>query len=118
MSGITTTLTATKSIMNRSQRRNDPVEVTAKSVTAATGTETYGETPKYLIDSEMPMNSVTMMRKLSRRIDEIDTVPQRRPIRSRMSRPKPTPVTAPRRTTISWLTMRTGISSGRVQSSV
>jgi len=40
--------------------------------------------------------------------------PQNVPNRSLISRAWPTPVTAPSRTTISWLTIRTGTSSGRV----
>ncbi|SHT60450.1 Uncharacterised protein [Mycobacteroides abscessus subsp. abscessus] len=42
--------------------------------------------------------------------------PQPRPNRSLINRACPTPVTAPRRTTISWFTMRTGISSKSTQS--
>jgi hypothetical protein len=37
---MTTKLTAMKSIMKRSHRRNDPDAVTAKSSVTATGTET------------------------------------------------------------------------------
>ena len=73
--------------MNRSQRWNDPVAVTPKSATTAMGTDTKAETPKYSMDNEMPMNSVTMIKKLSKRIELIETLPQRRPMRSRISRP-------------------------------
>ncbi len=45
-----------------------------------------------------------------------EKAPQNRPKRSKISRAWPTPVTAPRRTTISWFTTRTGMSRGRVQS--
>ena len=64
----------------------------------------------------MPMNSVMMMRKFTIKIEKIDRLPQYLPKRSRISRPWPTPVTAPSRATISWMTMRTGISSGKVHS--
>jgi len=82
-SGIITTFTATKSIMKRSHRWNEPVAVTPKRATTAIGTDTKADTPKYSIDNEMPMNSVMMIKKLSRRIEPIETLPQRRPTRSR-----------------------------------
>ena len=44
-------------------------------------------------------------------------VPQNFPNRDRISRACPTPVTAPRRSTISWFTYSTGISSSSVHSS-
>ena len=66
----------------------------------------------------MPMNSVTMVRKFRRKRSPTLNQPQPRPNRSLMSRAWPTPVTAPSRTTISWLTISTGISSSRVHSSV
>ena len=59
------------------------------------------------------MNSVTMVRKSRTSRLPTENRPQKRPKRSFMSRAWPTPVTAPSRTTISWLTMRTGISKGR-----
>ena len=71
-----TKLIAMNSIMNRSQRRNEPDAVTEKSSTTATGTETYGLTPKYSIASEMPMNSVMMMRKFKIRIEKMERLPQ------------------------------------------
>ena len=64
------------------------------------------------------MNSVMMMRKLTVRMLDTATVPQRRPNRSRMSLAWPTPETAPSRATISWLTMRIGMHSTSVHSSV
>ncbi len=42
--------------------------------------------------------------------------PQNLPKRSRISRACPTPITAPSRSTISWFTYSTGISSTNVQS--
>ena len=45
-SGTMKKLMATKSIMNRSHRWNEPDAVTAKSRITAMGTEIYGETPK------------------------------------------------------------------------
>jgi hypothetical protein len=49
-SGTTRKLMATKSIMKRSQRLNEPDAVTAKSNKMATGTATYLLTPKYCIE--------------------------------------------------------------------
>ena len=43
-------------------------------------------------------------------------VPHNLPNRAMISRACPTPVTAPRRSTISWLTYSTGISSSSVHS--
>ncbi len=62
------------------------------------------------------MNSVTMVRKLSRNRSPTLNQPQNLPNRSLISRACPTPVTAPSRTTISWLTISTGISSSSTQS--
>ena len=62
------------------------------------------------------MNSVTMVRKSRTKRLPTENNPQKRPKRSLMSRAWPTPVTAPNRTTISWLTIRTGISRGRTHS--
>ena len=62
------------------------------------------------------MNSVTIVRKFKRNRSPTENAPQNLPNRSLMSRAWPTPVTAPRRTTISWLTMRTGMRRGSVQS--
>ena len=52
----------------------------------------------------MPMNSVTMVSALSRNRSMTLNAPQNLPKRSRISRAWPTPVTAPRRSTISWFT--------------
>jgi len=84
----------------------------------ASGTETCGRTPKYVSESETPMNSVMMMRKLTVRMLETAIVPQSRPNRSRTSRACPTPETAPSRATISWFTTSTGMHRTRVHSSV
>ena len=62
------------------------------------------------------MNSVTMVRKLRTKRSPTLNQPQPFPNRSLMSRAWPTPVTAPRRTTISWFTIRTGMSSSRTHS--
>ena len=62
------------------------------------------------------MNSVTMIRKFIRNRSPTENQPQKRPKRSMISRAWPTPVTAPRRTTISWLTISTGISSSSTHS--
>ena len=62
------------------------------------------------------MNSVTMVRKLSTNRSPTLKAPQNLPNRSMISRAWPTPVTAPSLTTISWLTIRTGISSSSTQS--
>jgi hypothetical protein len=78
--------------------------------------EMYGLTPKCASARSTPMNSVTSVRKLRRKRSPTEKMPQKRPNRSKIILPCPTPVTAPRRTTISWLTIRTGISSSRTQS--
>ena len=62
------------------------------------------------------MNSVTMVKKLRMNRSPTEKAPQNLPKRSLMRRAWPTPVTAPSRTTISWLTISTGIRSGRVHS--
>jgi hypothetical protein len=62
------------------------------------------------------MNSVTIVRKLSRNRSPTLNQPQNRPNRSLISRAWPTPVTAPSLTTISWLTISTGMSSSSTQS--
>ena len=99
-----------------SHRRKLPLAVIATSTSAATGTEMYGQTPKYCSASETPMNSVTMVRKFRMNRSPTLNQPQNRPNRSLISRACPTPVTAPSRTTISWLTISTGISSSSVHS--
>jgi hypothetical protein len=65
--------------MNRSQRWNEPEAVTPKSSHDGDRHRDDRLTPKYSIESEMPMNSVMMIRKLSRRIELIETLPQRLP---------------------------------------
>ena len=99
-----------------SQRRKLPLMVIAIRTAAVTGTEMYGLTWKYRRASETPMNSVTMVRKLRMNKSPTLNQPQNRPNRSLMSRACPTPVTAPSLTTISWLTISTGISSSSVHS--
>ena len=64
------------------------------------------------------MNSVAMVRKFKMKRSPTEKAPQNRPKRSLMSRACPTPVTAPRRTTISWFTMSTGMRRGSVHSRV
>ena len=64
------------------------------------------------------MNSVAMVKKLRMNRSPTEKAPQNLPNRSLISRAWPTPVTAPRRTTISWLTISTGMSSGSVHSRV
>ncbi len=58
------------------------------------------------------MNSVMIVRKFNKNRSPTLKAPQNFPKRSLMRRAWPTPVTAPRRTTISWLTMSTGTKSG------
>ena len=62
------------------------------------------------------MNSVTMVRKFNRNRSPTENQPQPRPKRSLINRACPTPVTAPKRTTISWFTTKTGMSSSSTQS--
>ncbi len=64
------------------------------------------------------MNSVAMVRKFKMNRSPTENAPQNFPKRSLIRRAWPTPVTAPRRTTISWLTISTGMSRGSVHSSV
>ncbi len=80
----------------------------AISATAAIGTEMYSETPRKPSARLTPMNSVTIVRKFSRKRSPTEKKPQKRPKRSLMSFAWPTPVTAPSRTTISWLTTQHG----------
>ena len=63
------------------------------------------------------MNSVTIVSAFNRNRSMTSNVPQNFPNRDMISRACPTPVTAPRRSTISWFTYSTGISSISVQSS-
>ena len=98
----------------RSQVANRPVTVIPTNNSAAMGTAMNGERPKYAAPRLTPMNSVVMVRKLSRNRSPTEKNPQNLPKRSKMSRACPTPVTAPSRTTISWLTMSTGMSSKSV----
>ena len=65
----------------------------------------------------MPMNSVMIVSALSMNRSMTENAPQNLPNRARISRAWPTPVTAPRRSTISWFTYSTGISSTSVHSS-
>ena len=104
--------------IDRSQRAKLPLAVIAIRTTPAIGTEIYGLTWKYCSASETPMNSVMMVRKFRMNRSPTLNQPQNRPNRSLMSRACPTPVTAPSLTTISWLTISTGISSSSVHSRV
>ena len=65
----------------------------------------------------IPMNSVTRVSALRMIRSATMSVAQDRPNRSMISRACPTPVTAPRRSTISWFTYSTGTRSSRVHSS-
>ena len=60
------------------------------------------------------MNSVAMVKKLRMNRSPTENAPQNLPNRSLIKRAWPTPVTAPSRTTISWLTTNTGMRSGSV----
>ena len=91
-SGSTNRLAKRKTNIARSQRRKFPVTVMEIRTRAATGTTMYGLKPT-------------------------ENHPQKRPNRSMISLACPTPVTAPSRTTISWLTIRTGIKRTSVHSS-
>ena len=62
------------------------------------------------------MNSVTIVRKFRMNRSPTEKKPQKRPNRSVINRACPTPVTAPSRTTISWLTISTGTSSSSTHS--
>ena len=62
------------------------------------------------------MNSVVIVRKFNTNRSPTENQPQKRPKRSLISRACPTPVTAPSRTTISWLTISTGTSRSSTQS--
>ncbi len=112
--GMTRKLAKTKTYMNRSQRRKLPETVMRISPTAAMGTARYSLMPKYSRARLTPMNSVAMVKKFKMKRSPTENAPQNLPNRSMISRAWPTPVTAPSRTTISWLTMRTGTSRGNV----
>ena len=62
------------------------------------------------------MNSVTIVSPFTSTRSPMEKAAQNRPNRSWMSRACPTPVTAPSLTTISWLTIRTGIRRARTHS--
>jgi hypothetical protein len=64
------------------------------------------------------MNSVTIVRKFKTKRSPTENAPQNLPNRSLINRAWPTPVTAPSRTTISWFTINTGMSSGKVHNRV
>src|ERR1039458_6367782 len=61
------------------------------------------------------MNSVTIVRKLRMNRSPTENAPQNFPNRSKINLACPTPVTAPSLTTISWLTISTGLSGGNRQ---
>ncbi len=115
-SGSTSRLPATNTNIMRSHFWKLPVMVIRTRSSAATGTEAYLLTPRYSSANATPMNSVTMVRKLRMKRSITENAPQKRPNRSRIRRAWPTRVTAPSRTTISWLTISTGISSSSTQS--
>ena len=64
------------------------------------------------------MNSVTSVNALTRNKSMTEKLPQNLPKRAKISRAWPTRVTAPRRSTISWFTYSTGMSSISVHNSV
>ncbi|GAA3077744.1 hypothetical protein GCM10020000_74220 [Streptomyces olivoverticillatus] len=100
----------------RSNLRNDPVDAATTTMAAASSTPGTFGSPRYPTASVMPMNSVTIVSALSRNRSMTENAPQNFPNRSRISRACPTPVTAPRRSTISWFTYSTGTRSSRVHS--
>ncbi len=102
----------------RSNRRKLPVIAEAMMTSAASPTAMTLGTPRNPAASVMPMNSVTMVSALRMNRSMTLNAPQNRPNRSRISRACPTPVTAPSRSTISWFTYSTGISSTKVHSSL
>ena len=63
------------------------------------------------------MNSMTTVTALIMNRSATEKVPQNLPNLAKINLPCPTPETAPRRTTISWQTKRTGKSNISVQSS-
>ncbi len=109
--------TAISANISCSQRRNEPPATTTNSSTAAAGIAIVFGQPRNPSASDTPMNSVTIVNAL--RINRSPTLnaPQNLPNLSKISRAWPTRVTAPNRSTISWLTYSTGISSTRVHSS-
>ena len=62
------------------------------------------------------MNSVTIVSPFTSTRSPMEKAAQNVPNRSWMSRACPTPVTAPSLTTISWLTIRTGMRKARTHS--
>ena len=115
--GSASRLANRKTNIARSQRRKLPLSVIPISSSVAIGTAKYLLMPKYSAARPTPMNSVLMTRKLSRKRPATEYQPQKRPNRSAISLARPTPVTAPRRTTISWFTISTGTRRISVQSS-
>ena len=101
----------------RSNRRKLPVAAAARITPAASSTAISLGTPRYPAAMVIPMNSVTRVSALRMIRSATMSVAQDRPNRSMISRACPTPVTAPRRSTISWFTYSTGMSSSRVHSS-
>ncbi|PQM49628.1 hypothetical protein C1Y40_00147 [Mycobacterium talmoniae] len=102
--GMTTTLTAMSRNISASQRRKEPPATTANNSAAAAGIAIALGHPRNPSARETPMNSVTIVNPL--RINRSPTLnaPQNLPNRAKISRAWPTPVTAPNRSTISWLT--------------
>ena len=116
--GTSSRLSRHNPIANRSKRLKSPVLTAAMVSAAATHTPATFGSPKKSRTNVMPMNSVTIVSALSRNRSITLNAPQNLPKRSKIRRAWPTPVTAPRRSTISWFTYSTGTSSSSVHSSV
>ncbi len=71
--------------MARSHRRKLPLTVIPIRITAASGTAITVRRPKYSPARLMPMNSVLMVKKLSRKMPATENQPQKRPKRSLIS---------------------------------
>ena len=85
-SGRTSKLAKRNTNMARSQRRKLPLTVMPIRRSAAMGTAMKMLRPKYCPARLMPMNSVLMVRKLSKKMPPAENQPQKRPKRSLMSR--------------------------------
>ncbi len=95
---------ATSMRHSRSKRRKLPVLTAPITATVAMTTVGNLGRPRYPMAREIPMNSVTMVSALRMKRSMTLNAPQNLPKRSKMRRAWPTPDTAPRRSTISWLT--------------
>ena len=116
-SGISSRDPAQNVMAIRSNRRKLPVNAVEMITPAARTTARILGTPRYPAASVMPMNSVMIVSALRMNRSNTSNAPQNFPNRAMISRACPTPVTAPRRSTISWFTYSTGMSSSSVHSS-